>query len=276
MTADTHPRRPGWLGPLRFPARWTRGWVPGFRTLSERLNRWPRWLTVAILLGVGPVFVDVAVGRAVSHVLTPLLGLPLLLAAAARDRFHPALTCLILVFVFHSGTVIALAATVPDTLAVAHPGGAGYWDETDHWLRTGRSRAYDVGAWGGDHLFIAAAVTVSGYLSLGFVPLVKGLEQLDLMNFYVGRLLAHASGPSPVLLLAWHPWSLCRGVGFLFVTFELASLSLARITGVPLSTPQRRTKRWALGIAFLLLDAAIKWSCSEHVRRALSGQLVID
>jgi hypothetical protein len=112
-----------------------------------------------------------------------------------------------------------------------------------------------------------------GYLSLGLVPLLQGLYELDLMNFYVGRLLAHARGPSPVLLLAWHPWSVCRGVGFLFVTFELASLSLARLTGVPLSTPQRRLTRWGLGVGFLILDAGIKWSCSERVRLALAGQL---
>lgn len=274
MAADTPPRRPGWLGPLRLPTRWTRGWVPGFRALGGWLDRRPRWLGAAVLIGVGPVFVDIAVGRAVSHLLTPLLGFPLLLAAAARDRFHPGLTCLVLVFLFHSGTVVALAAAAPDTLAAAHPGGAGYWDETENWLRTGRSRAYDVGEWGSAHVRLAAVMVAWGYLSLGLVPLLQGVYELDLMNFYVGRLLAHARGPSPVLLLAWHPWSLCRGVGFLFVTFELASLSLARLTGEALSPPRRRATRWALGAAFLLLDAAVKWSCSERVRQALAGQLI--
>jgi len=273
LASDTTPRRPGWFGPLRLPARWTRGWVPGFRAISERLSGWPRWLGIAVLIGTGPVLIDIAIGRAASHLLTPLLGLPLLLAAAARDRFHPALTCLALVFLFHSGTVIALAAAAPDVLAPAHPGGLGYWEETENWLRTGRSRAYDVGAWAPDHLWLAGVMAAWGYLSLGLVPLLQGLHELDLMNFYVGRLLARSRGPSPVLLLAWHPWSLCRGVGFLFLTFELASLSLARLTGVPLSTPRRRLVRWALGAAFLLLDAGIKWSCSERVREALAGQL---
>jgi hypothetical protein len=273
LAADTPPRRPGWLGPLRLPTRWTRGWVPGFRALGERFDHWPRWLSAAILLGVGPVFLDVAVGCAISHLLTPLLGLPLLLAATARDRFHPTLTCLGLVFLFHSGTVIALAATVPELLAPVQPDGAGYWDETENWLRTGQSRAYDVGAWGPVHFRLAAVMAVWGYLSLGLVPLLQGLYELDLMNFYVGQLLAHSRGPSPVLLLAWHPWSLCRGVGFLLVTFELASLSLARLTGIPISPTRRRVYRWAMGIAFLLLDAAVKWSCSEQVRQALAGQL---
>jgi hypothetical protein len=273
LASDTTARRPGWLGPLRLPTRWTRGWVGGFRALNERLNSWPRWLGIAVVLGIGPVFLDVAVGRAVSHLLTPVLALPLLLAAVASDRWHPGLSCLVLVFLFHSGTVIALAATAPDVLGPAHPGGLGYWEETESWLRVGRSRAYDVGAWGPVHLRLAVVMALWGYLSLGLVPLLQGLYELDLMNFYVGRLLAHARGPSPVLLLAWHPWSVCRGVGFLFVTFELASLSLARLTGVPLSTPQRRLTRWGLGVGFLILDAGIKWSCSERVRLALAGQL---
>jgi hypothetical protein len=247
--------------------------VPGFRALGAWLDHGPRWLSVAAILGLAPVAVDVAVGHAVSHLITPLLVFPLLLAAVARDRFHPGLTCLGLVFLFHSAAVIVVAAVAPETLAQAHPDGVGYWIETEEWLRTGQSRAYDVGAWGPAHFWLAAVMTLWGYLSLGFVPLLRGLYELDLMNVYVGHLLAHSRGPSPVLLLAWHPWSLCRGVGFLFVTFELASLSLSRLTGVPLSPVQSRVWRWTLGVVFLLLDAGVKWSCSEPVRQALASQL---
>lgn len=273
MPGDVIPRPRGWLGPLRLPRRWTAGWVPGFRALGDRLDRWPRWLGLAAVLGVMPVLLDVAVGCAVSHAMTPLACLPLLLAAAARDKLHPGLSCVVLVYLFHSAVVIALAAVAPEALAAAHPAGAGYWDETAHWLRTGEGRAYDVGAWGPVHVLLTVIMAGWGYLSLGLVPLLQGLYELDLMNFYVGRLLGSARGPSPALLLAWHPWSLCRGVGFLFITFELASLSLSRLTGVPLSPGRRRLGRWALGASFLLLDAAIKWSCSEQVRQALAGQL---
>lgn len=110
------------------------------------------------------------------------------------------------------------------------------------------------------------------YLSLGFVPLAQGLYELDLMNVYVGRLLG-SSEPGPGLLFAWHPWSLCRGIGFLFLTFELTSLSFARLTGVQLSRSQRRWFRWQLGLGFLCLDGVIKYFCLEPVRRILAAHL---
>ncbi|MBY0459946.1 MAG: hypothetical protein K2V38_21730, partial [Gemmataceae bacterium] len=251
---------------------WTRPWVPGFRRLGDALAR-RRWAAVAVLFGVGPVALDVLTGVAVSHALTPLVGWALLLAAVASDRAHPALTALCATFLLHSAAVIALAAVAPEALAQAHPAGAGYWAETEHWLRTGQGRAYDVGAWGPAHARLAAVMVAWGYLSLGLVPLLQGVRELDLMNFYVGRLVAGARGPAPALLLAWHPWSVCRGVGFLFLTFELASLSLSRIARAPLSPVRRRLARLAAGVGFLALDAAVKWSCSEAVRRALAAQL---
>ena len=111
-----------------------------------------------------------------------------------------------------------------------------------------------------------------GYLSLGLVPLIAGVTQLDLMNFYVGRYLAHAER-GPVVLLAWHPWSVLRGVGFLFLAYELASLSLQRLTGERLSEPAARRRRWGAGVGFLALDCVVKWAWSEGARRLLAGQL---
>ncbi len=112
-----------------------------------------------------------------------------------------------------------------------------------------------------------------GYLSLGLVPLLQGLHEIDLMNFYVGRLLANAGSPGPGMLLAWHPWSRCRGVGFLFLTFEIASFSLARLTGEPLSPWSSRRRRWLLGIFFLRSTPMIKWFGSEAVRQTLAARL---
>jgi hypothetical protein len=264
---------PGWIGPLRLPRRWTASWLAGFRALSDNLLPWPRWLGLALLLGLGPVLVDYALGWTTSQVVTALAGLPLLLAAAARDRLHPALTCLGLVVAVHSAGMIALAALDPERLAIAYPPGREYWQETALWIRTGHSEVYDLGWWLPFHLQLAAVMLLWGYLSLGLIPLLQGLYEMDLMNFYVGQLLAHAEGPGVGLLLAWHPWSLCRGIGFLFLTFEVASLSLARLTGEPLSPPGRRWRRWLMGIGFLLADMLIKGTCSETVRQALASQL---
>ena len=73
--------------------------------------------------------------------------------------------------------------------------------------------------------------------------------------------------------LGWHPWSLCRGLGYLFLTYEIASLSLARLTGVSLSPWQRRLGRWLIGLTFLMLDGLLKYLCLDPVRQILAGHL---
>ena len=265
--------RPGWLGPLRFPQRLTEPWLAGFRALADWLGFGGRWLGVGLALGILPVLFDWATHLGVSRLITAAIGLPLLLAAVSRDRFHPALTCLCLAVVGHSGAFIALAALDPDCLPHVFPPGLGYWEETHHWLVTGESKAYDVGVWLPSHLQLAVVMVLWCYVSLGFVPLMQGLYELDLMNVYVGRLLA-SSEPGIGLIFAWHPWSLCRGVGFLFLVYELTSLSLSRLTGERLSSARWRWRRWQLAVLFLCLDAVGKFYLTEPVRRVLLARLV--
>jgi hypothetical protein len=265
----------GWLGPLRWPRRWTEPWLEGFRALADWLGCHWRWCIVGLVLGVAPVALEWWTGLNISRTVTALCGVPLLLAAVSRDRIHPALTCLCLAIVGHSFTFIALAARDPDGMARMFPPGIEYWEETRRWIETGESKVYDVGAWVPFHLQLAAVMVLWCYLSLGFVPLAQGLYELDLMNVYVGRLLGSAE-PGPGLLLAWHPWSICRGIGFLFLTYELTSLSFARLTGERLSTPGRRWLRWLLGLGFLCLDGVIKYLCLEPVRRVLAEHLGVQ
>lgn len=271
MTA-TASSRPGWVGPVGWPRRLTAPWLAGFRALADSLGRGRTWLWLGPAVGVGPVALDALTGLGLSRTVTALLGMPLLLAAVSRDRLHPALTCLCLAVIGHSAAVVALAAVDPGRTERMFPPGIEYWAETRLWIETGESKVYDVGAWVPFHFKLAVVMTAWCYLSLGLVPLTQGLYELDLMNVYVGRLLASAT-PGPGLLLAWHPWSLCRGVGFLFLTYELTSLSLARLTGERLSTPARRCRRWLLGLGFLGLDAALKYFLLEPVRRVLAGLL---
>ena len=118
-------------------------------------------------------------------------------------------------------------------------------------------------------LFGVVAVVLFSYTSLGLIPLWQGLYEVDLMNFYVGSLLARAEAPGPGLMLAWHPWSICRGLGYLVLTYELTRLSFARLTGLNPGTAFSIRRRWAVGISFLLLDAVLKYLCLEPVRRIL-------
>jgi hypothetical protein len=111
------------------------------------------------------------------------------------------------------------------------------------------------------------------YTSLGLIPFWQGLYEVDLMNFYVGRLVAGSQSPALALAVGWHPWSLCRGAGYLVLTYEVASLSLARLVGERLSTPGARRKRWLVGLGLLVLDGGIKFLCLEPVRQVLAGNL---
>jgi hypothetical protein len=244
--------------------------LAGFRAVNDWLVPWPRWLAIGIALGAIPVLVDFRTGWSVSRAATALLGFPLLLAAVARDRMRGGLTCLATAFIAHALMMMSLAAADPARLAISFPEGQEYLEETHRWILTGESVKYDLGWWGPVHVQLAAVMLLWGYLSLGLVPLLQGLHEIDLMNFYVGQLVASAGHPGPGLLLAWHPWSLCRGVGFIFLTFEIASFSLARLTGEPLSPSSARRRRWLLGLGFLALDVTIKWFFSETVRRTLA------
>ncbi len=265
--------RGGWVGPVGFPRKWTAEWLAAFRALDAGLAPWPICLGVALLIGVLPVLADYATGVRTSHLVTALLGVPLLLASAARGTAWPSLTCLMFAFLIHCITFATLAAHDPGRLALSMPKGEEYWRDTHEWLLTGATGAYEPRNWLRFHVLIAVVMVVSGYLSLGLWPLAQGLHELDLMNFYVGQYLAH-SHFGPVSFLAWHPWSVVRGIGFLFIVSELASFSLERLTGEKLSEPSARLRRWGLGLGLLLLDGLIKWLFSESVRRLLAGQLV--
>jgi hypothetical protein len=169
---------------------------------------------------------------------------------------------------------MGLAAWDPEQLAVILPEGAEYWDKSRHWIATGINPEYDVSYWVGAHAQLSLAVGFLTYTSLGMVTLWHGLHEVDLMNFYVGQLIVHSENPWIALGLGWHPWSVCRGLGFLLLTFEVASLSLSRMTGLPLSTPRRRLMRWSGAVLFLLLDAGIKFFALDYVRGLLADNVI--
>jgi hypothetical protein len=136
------------------------------------------------------------------------------------------------------------------------------------------SKEYELSWWLPAQGQLLAGVGVFSYTSLGFIPFWRGLYEVDLMNAYVSQLLPRSRDPWTTLVLGWHPWSQCRGVGYLFLTFEIASLSLARLAGVRLSTLSRRLRRWLAGLGFLLLDVVLKLLLLEPVRQALAANLV--
>jgi hypothetical protein len=265
--------RPGWLGPLRLPDWMGARVLAAARDLGGRLGPTHRWLLAGVLIGAGPLWLDYRLGWSVNPLVTALLLTPLLLAGAALDSPVRGLGAVAAAFAAHSVVVIALAQADPEGLARVLKEGPSYWERSHAWITTGASREYDVAWWLPAHLQLLAAMVALTYTSLGLLPLWQGLYEVDLMNFYVGRLLAGSESPALSLALGWHPWSLCRAAGYLLLTYEVTSLSLARLAGVRLSSPSARRWRWGVGLAFLMLDAAVKYTCLEGVRQALAGNL---
>jgi hypothetical protein len=242
--------------------------------LAGRMGPWYRWPLAGLAIGAVPLLVDWGTGWPSSRLVGALLLTPLLLAAIARDSLGRGLGLLVAAYLGHSAVAIALVAHDAGRMASVLPGGEGYWQQSQEWIVTGASPEYDLGWWLPAHCQILGVVSVFTYLSLGFVTLWQGFHEVDLMNFYVGQLLVHSRHPGLALAVGWHPWSLCRGVGFLFLTFEVASFSLARLTGVPLSTPAVRRRRWVVGLSFLLLDGVLKFLLLDTVRGVLAANLL--
>jgi hypothetical protein len=246
-------------------------------TVPCRLTRWLgpawAWAGVGAILGAVPVGIDLLLGTYSSWLVSPVLVFPLLLGAAARDRTLRGIALLAGMGVAHSVATITLAALAPAYWAELLPEGAAYWERSRHWILTGESEEYQLSWWLPGHLQLLAAVVGFAYLSLGLTPLWQGLYELDLMNYYVSQLLVSSADPATALLLGWHPWSVCRGIGFLFLTFELTSFSLERMTATPLSTRRKRLGRWVVGLSFLAGDMLIKYLALEPVRQLLAGGL---
>ncbi|MEL6182457.1 MAG: hypothetical protein AAFS10_26105 [Myxococcota bacterium] len=66
-------------------------------------------------------------------------------------------------------------------------------------------------------------------------------------------------------------WSILRGLGYLFITFEVTSLSLQHFLGTELSPKRTRLMRWSAGLAFLLGDALAKLLLLDVIRQGLAA-----
>jgi hypothetical protein len=173
----------------------------------------------------------------------------------------------------HSAFAIALSASDPARAAAVLPGCESYWLRTWQWVVTGEDQEYRWVNWLPAHALLLAVVPLGAYTSFGAVPFANGIEQVDLMNYYVGRLIGMSESPTLAVLLGWHPWSVLRGLAYMVLVFEIASLSLERLTGRAFSTRRRRVRRWICGLALVLLDGAVKLSLAPIIRDQLFANL---
>lgn len=230
------------------------------------------WPLAAVLIGVLPLLVARATGGAWHQLASGLLLFPLFLAAVRSDRTVRGLAIVGLCFASHNAVAIGLAAQTAE-VAGLFPDGADYWAKQQIWITTGTDPEYQVINWLPAHLQLFAGIILYCFLSLGMVAFIQGFYEVDLMNFYVGRLIASSDSLAPALLLGWHPWSALRGLCYLLLTWEVASWSLARMTGRTISTPERRLLRWLAAVGFFAADCVVKLAMLEPVRRTLADNL---
>ena len=261
-----------WVWPCRLGASTARAILRAAR-FAEPLVRGLRWWPISVAAGATPILLASVFATSCHQTLTGLLLVPLLLACVVRDRCVRGIAIIVMVISVHSVIAISLSATDPEHAVQILDGSAPYWEKTRHWILTGDDPEYRWRTWLPAHLQLAVGVPLTGYLSLGAIPLGIGIREVDLMNFYVGRLISTSKHPGIALACGWHPWSIARGLGYAVLLFEVVSWSLSRMTHTPLSTRKRRQYRWVIGLTLAILDAALKLWLSPYIRDTLFANL---
>ena len=264
-----------WLWPWR-PRPRLRALAWRFATALEPAVAGRRWLPSSLAVGAIPILAGFALGSWLHQPVTGLSVALLVLPCVAADRFFRAAGTVATAVFAHSAVAIGLAAGDPERTAPILRGSSDYWRTTWSWVRHGADDEYRTEVWLPRHAALVAVATVFGYTSFGAVPFVRGIEEIDLMNFYVGQLIRRSERPELTVLFGWHPWSFVRGLAFAFIVFEVTSISLERFAGRALSTRRRRIVRWTAGLSLVLLDGTIKVLFAPAIREQLYLNLTAE
>lgn len=262
-----------WLWPLRLPSAQRLELARVLEAGAGWMIR-GRWLAIAAAAGVLPLLVFYACGFPGHRAATAVLVFPVFVCLVRQDRQRAGFLTVLVCFAAHSLTAILLTTLDPAGTAPLLSGGQEYWEKNYRWIRTGVDPEYELANWLPAHLQQLGAMAAYAYTSLGLVPLAQGLYEIDLMNFYVGRLIPCSRSAPVALLVGWHFWAILRGVAYTRIVFEVASFSLSHLTGIELSTRRRRATRWSVGLGLLLLDGVAKYLALAPVRDILANNLV--
>lgn len=234
-------------------------------------SRW--WWVAAAAAGMLPLLACAPFGASAHQIVSAFALTPLLLGAARIDRSARGVAALLLAYAAHTATAITLSFHAPDLAGPCMPGGEEYWAKQLVWIRTGEDPEYVLANWVPAHFQLFGVVVALSYLSLGAMPLIRGFYEVDLMNYYVGRLLAASDDSWWPLFVGWHPWSVMRGICYSLLIYEVTSLSLSRLTGRELSTTRKRHARWIGAAGFFAADCVVKYVTLDVVRGTLAAHL---
>ena len=233
-----------------------------------------RWIPTAILIGTVPLFCFLPLGvpgqQTVSAISLALMTVTFL----RQDRWLSGVAFIGLTFLAHCIAAISIAYLAPQAASATMPGSQDYWHKQEQWIESGQDPEYELSNWVPSHLQLAGYSSLLTATSFGGLTFTEGFYQVDLMNYYNGRLMARSTDQTVSLAHGWHLWSILRGLGFLFLTFEIASLSFAGVTQTAVSTWWKRALRWTLGVAFLLGDGMVKFLMLGYVRERLFENLL--
>ena len=258
---------PYWIWPLRLPVSARRA-TYDFAGLAQSFCEGWRWLPASIVAGTIPFLVSYATGARGHQLISALLLMMLCLACARRDDWRKGLGVMAVAYIAHCAVVIALSYADPSRVAPLLPGAEDYWHKQIGWIQTGMDPEYQLSAWVPAHLKLLGGAVLFSYTSLGSIIFYQGFYEVDLMNFYNAQLMAQSSNQALSLALGWHVWSWLRGLGYLFIAFEIISFSLRRMTGMN-GDGSLRWRRFAVGLAFLLADGLVKVIMLEPVREQM-------
>jgi hypothetical protein len=270
---ETKPAPPLWSLLARLPRR---AGNCAFR-LAGVTARWCRggwWMAWGVLIGAVPVAISFGLGMPGHQWLSAILLAALCLGLVRENAWFRGMGLIGLTFAVHSVVVIALSAAAPQRTAAILPGAADYWQKQQTWIATGEDPEYRLEAWVPAHVQLLAASSLFTFTSLGTVTFGQGFYEVDLMNYYNAQLLGRSHSAPLALLLGWHIWSVLRGLGYLVLTFEIISLSLAAWSGKNLSSWPARASRWGAGLGLLAADAIAKLVLLDVVRQHLDANLL--
>lgn len=234
---------------------------------------WPRLVSSAIVIGLVPLIVAIAFNSTLHQPISALALAPLLWSCARRDAVCQGMLLLVVAFAVHSTAAIVISSRDSGAAAI-FPESDPYWRQQYEWITTGRDPEYEIKNWVPAHAQLLTATTLLSFSSLGIVTLDRGFHEVDVMNYYNGRLWNLSRNGPRGLILGWHVWSVLRGVGYVLLTFEIVSLALQVFIGRQISSWQDRRRRWLSGFACLVADAGAKLLLLDVVRRQLFENLV--
>ena len=226
-------------------------------------NAWPVW---AMLIGTVPFLVSYAGGVSGHQLASAVLLSLLCLGFVAEDHWMQCITAIALAFIAHSLLVVAMSRYDSERCAAILPKAADYWEQQRTWITTGVNQEYELETWLPAHGQMFVGISLFSFTSFGALVFHDGFVQVDMMNYYNAQLTEISQNQVVAVGLGWHLWSMMRGLGYLFVTYEMISLAYRVFANQINSTRFRRRLRWGLGVGFLMADCIIKFFAVDAVR----------